>query len=230
MEISLQVEAPPLRQDASGALRIGHSHVLLELVIRAFQDGATPEAIAQRYSTATLADIYAAIAYYLRHREAMEAYLAEREQLAQEVRQRLANHQGDLADLRGRLLARQRRAWGWRMLRLLSDENFNGDIVRGLLLRRPELDLRRVQDVGLEEADDPTILAWAAAHNRILLTHDRATMPDFAYTRIVTGQPMPGVFVVNDRTVVRQALDELLLLDACSEQAEWAGLVVYLPL
>ena len=44
------------------------------------------------------------------------------------------------------------------MLRLLSDENFNGDIVRGLLLRRPALDLCRVQDVGLEEADDPTIL------------------------------------------------------------------------
>jgi hypothetical protein len=51
------------------------------------------------------------------------------------------------------------------MLRLLSDENFNGDIVRGLLLRRPDLDLRRVQDVGLGEADDPTILEWAAANN-----------------------------------------------------------------
>jgi predicted nuclease of predicted toxin-antitoxin system len=45
------------------------------------------------------------------------------------------------------------------MLRLVSDENFNGDIVRGLLLRQPALDLHRVQDVGLEEADDPTILA-----------------------------------------------------------------------
>ena len=43
------------------------------------------------------------------------------------------------------------------MLRLLSDENFNGDIVRGLLLRRSNLDLNRVQDIGLEEADDPTI-------------------------------------------------------------------------
>ena len=41
------------------------------------------------------------------------------------------------------------------MLRLLSDENFNGDIVRGLFLRQPNLDLLRVQDVGLREADDP---------------------------------------------------------------------------
>lgn len=110
MEITLQTEAPPLRRDASGALRVGHSRVLLELVIRAFQDGATPEAIAQRYPTATLADIYAVIAYYLRHREAIEAYLAEREQRAKEVRQRIESQQGDLADLRGRLLARQRSA------------------------------------------------------------------------------------------------------------------------
>lgn len=116
------------------------------------------------------------------------------------------------------------------MLRLLSDENFNRDIVRGLLRRRPELDLCRVQDVGLEEADDPTILAWAAVNNRILLTHDRATMPDSAYARVVAGQSMPGVFVLNDRLAVRQAIDELLLIESGSEQGEWAGLVVYLPL
>jgi len=108
MEIILQSEAPPLRRDASGALRVGRSRVLLELVMRAFQDGATPEAIAQRYPTVTLADIYAVIAYSLRHREDIEAYLAEREQRAQEVRQRIERHQGDLADLRARLLARQR--------------------------------------------------------------------------------------------------------------------------
>lgn len=116
------------------------------------------------------------------------------------------------------------------MLRLLSDENFNGDIVSGLWHHRLELDLRRVQDVGLEEADDPTILEWAAADTRILLTHDRAIMPDFAYARVIAKRPMPGVFVVPDRMAVRQALDELLLIDTCSEQAEWIGLVVYLPL
>lgn len=116
------------------------------------------------------------------------------------------------------------------MLRLVSDENFNGDIVRGLVLRRPGLDLVRLQDTGLEGAEDPTVLAWAAANDRILLTHDRATIPDFAYARMVAGQPMPGVFVVSDRLSVRQAIDELLLVDACSEQVEWAGLVLYLPL
>ena len=115
-------------------------------------------------------------------------------------------------------------------MRLVSDENFKGDIVRGLLLRHPALDLCRVQDVGLEGADDPTILAWVAANGRIMLTHDHATMSDFAYTRVVAGQSMSGVFVVPDRMAVRQAIEELLLVEACSEQAEWASLVVCLPL
>ncbi len=110
MKMTLQAEAPPLRRDEAGALRVGSSRVLLELVIRAFQDGATPESIAQRYPTATLPDIYTVIAYYLRHREEVETYLGEREQRAKDVRQRIESHQGDLADLRSRLLARQRSA------------------------------------------------------------------------------------------------------------------------
>jgi predicted nuclease of predicted toxin-antitoxin system len=116
------------------------------------------------------------------------------------------------------------------MLRFLSDENFNGDIVRGLFLRQPNLDLLRVQDVSLRELDDPAILDWAANNERILLTHDRATMPDFAYDRLLKGQPMSGVFLINDRMPTRQAIDELLLLNTCSQQDEWKGIVLYLPL
>ena len=110
MELILQSETPPLRRDASGALRVGRSRVLLELVIHAFQDGATPEVIAQRYPSAALADIYAVIAYYLRHRADIDTYLIEREYQAQQVRHRIESHQGDLTDLRVRLLARQRSA------------------------------------------------------------------------------------------------------------------------
>ena len=110
MDIVLRAEAPPLRRDTSGGLRVGNSRVLLELVIHAFEDGATPEAIAQRYPAATLADIYSVLAYYLRHREEIDAYLTEREQKAEEVRQRIESGQQDLAELRKRLLARQRAA------------------------------------------------------------------------------------------------------------------------
>lgn len=104
----LEPDAPPLRLDEFGAIRVGHSRVLLDLVIRAFQDGATPEAITQRYPTAGLAEIYAAIAYYLRHRTQIDQYLAEREKQAIELRGRIEAGQGDIADLRARLLARRK--------------------------------------------------------------------------------------------------------------------------
>jgi uncharacterized protein (DUF433 family) len=107
MSFPVQAEAPPLREDASGALRVGASRVLLELVLRAFQDGATPETIVQRYPTLALADVYAVIAYYLRHRGEMEEYLARREQHAEEVRKQTDSLLGDLSGIRARLLARR---------------------------------------------------------------------------------------------------------------------------
>lgn len=57
------------------------------------------------------------------------------------------------------------------MLRFAADENFNNDIVRGLLRRVPTLDVVRVQDVGLSGADDAAVLEWAAAQGRIVITH-----------------------------------------------------------
>lgn len=116
------------------------------------------------------------------------------------------------------------------MLRLLADENFNGDIVRGLSLRQSNLDIVRVQDVGLAGADDPAILAWSAENDYILLTHDRATIPDYAYERMAAGERLVDVFILNDRFSVGLAIQEILLMIACSEQAEWTGRVVHLPL
>src|SRR5687767_3980201 len=101
--------APPIRRDETGALRVGNSRVLLELVVRAFQDGATPEAIVQRYPTVTLADVYGVVAYYLRERNAVEEYLAERERLADEVQKRVAPPAEDLAAIRARLQAERNR-------------------------------------------------------------------------------------------------------------------------
>lgn len=101
---------PPIRRDESGAFRVGESRVLLELVVRAFQDGATPEAIAQRYPTVTLADVYGVIASYLRDPAPFDEYLAERERLATEVQARVAPSAGDLTTVRERLQARRARS------------------------------------------------------------------------------------------------------------------------
>ena len=117
------------------------------------------------------------------------------------------------------------------MLSLASDADFNGILFRALLRRQPDLDLIRVQDVGLRTAADPDILAWAAAENRILLTHDRDTMPGFAYDRVQTGLPLPGVFVIRNRPEqIGQMVEDILLVVLCSSQEEWKDRVVFLPL
>ena len=116
------------------------------------------------------------------------------------------------------------------MLRLVADENFSARIVRGLLWRDPQLDIVRVQDVGLMGADDPTVLAWAAGEGRILLTHDVTTMTRHAFERVRADLPMPGVFAASRAVSIRQAIEDIVLLAQCSLDDEWEGQVRYLPL
>ena len=115
------------------------------------------------------------------------------------------------------------------MLRLLADENFDNDLLRGIQRRQAPCDIVRVQDVGLRGADDPAVLTWAAEQGRIVLTHDLATLPDYAYERMNAGLPMPGVFAIAAASPIGQVLDDMLLLAECSENAEWDGRVIYLP-
>ena len=80
------------------------------------------------------------------------------------------------------------------MTRFLADENFDNDILRGVLRRNPQIDIVRVQDIGLAGAEDPDVLARAAEEGRVLLTHDVRTITAFAYERVEHGLKMPGVF------------------------------------
>ena len=115
-------------------------------------------------------------------------------------------------------------------MRLLADENFNNDIVRGLMRRKTDLDIVRVQDVGLSGAYDPTILEWAAKEGRILLTHDVSTITNYAYERISAGKAMPGVFEVSRELPLGVVIEDILLLADYSIDGEWEGQVRYLPL
>ncbi len=116
------------------------------------------------------------------------------------------------------------------MVKFLADENFNGDIVRGLLRRKSNLDIVRVQDVDLSGMDDPTVLAWAAKENRILLTHDVNTITTYAYERVISGENMSGVFEVSRSVLVATAIEDILLIAECSLENEWENQVQYLPL
>lgn len=96
----------PLRIDADGVVRVGSARVTLDTIVFAFREGLSAEGIVEQYPSLDLADVYAAIGYFLRYRTEIESYLAERQAEAAEVREE-NEARFDRRDLRQRLLARR---------------------------------------------------------------------------------------------------------------------------
>jgi uncharacterized protein (DUF433 family) len=103
---TLVPKAPPLQLDADGVMRVGGTRVTLDTVIGAYEDGATADEILMQYDALRLPDVYAVISYYLENRAEVEAYLARRQQQAEEVR-RQVEARSPQAGIRERLLARR---------------------------------------------------------------------------------------------------------------------------
>lgn len=116
------------------------------------------------------------------------------------------------------------------MLRLLTDENFNKRIVRGLHLRIANLDIFSVRDVGLARRPDPLLLDWAAKENRTMLTHDFDTMINYAKQLLIRGEPMAGAVFVPERLPIGRAIEDLHIVIECYSQLEMHDRIEYLPL
>ena len=117
------------------------------------------------------------------------------------------------------------------MLRLATDADVHGDIVRGLFRRIPDIDLVRVQEVLPEGIPDPEVLAWAAKEGRVLVSNDRNTMVGFAYERMREKKPMPGLVVTTNEQTVGSTIDDILIITQymLADEMITQG-VVYLPL
>ena len=111
----------------------------------------------------------------------------------------------------------------------LADENFNAAIVSGLRHRLPEFDVTTVQSEGLTGAADLEVLAWAAEHNRILLTHDKKTMPAFVYQRLAQGEPVAGVVEVDNKASIKRVIEDILIIAQCSLPGEHRSMIVRVP-
>ena len=100
------IETIPLEADIDGVIRVSNTRVTLDTIVYAFHDGATAEEMAQKYPSVPLADIYSVIGYYLRHMVEVEAYLEQRREQAEQVRQ-MNEARFNPVGVRERLLARQ---------------------------------------------------------------------------------------------------------------------------
>ncbi|MUL38763.1 DUF433 domain-containing protein [Gloeocapsopsis dulcis] len=106
MTLAILSKPAPLTVNSDGIVRVGGTRVTLDTVVAVFKQGATAEEIVHRYPSLKLADVYASIAFYLNHQQEVEAYLKQRQQQAQEIRQ-MNQARFDPQGLRDRLLARR---------------------------------------------------------------------------------------------------------------------------
>jgi hypothetical protein len=83
------------------------------------------------------------------------------------------------------------------------------------------MDVLRVQDAGLQSADDPAVLAWAANEGRVLASHDVSTLTAYAYARVRAGQSMPGLIEAGPDVPRKAAIEDLFLIAECSLPGEW---------
>jgi hypothetical protein len=107
------------------------------------------------------------------------------------------------------------------MIRFLADADFNHAIVKGCQRQEPALDFLSANEAKLEGVPDPEVLALAAEQNRILITHDRQTMPHHFGEFLMSGRSCPGVFIVSQHAPIGEVIDELVLIWAASDADEW---------
>jgi hypothetical protein len=116
-------------------------------------------------------------------------------------------------------------------MKWLADECFDNDIIRGLLRRSSDLDLIRAQDVSeIAGRDDEKLLAWATENERAVLTHDVTTMVPALLLQCQHASRCAPVVLVPDSLPIGQVIEEVLLLDRCSQEEDWASGVIHLPL
>ena len=118
--------------------------------------------------------------------------------------------------------------------RFLGDENFNQHIITGLRRQYPLLDIMTFVEAGLIEGlTDPLVVEETARLNRILLSHDKRTMPGHFVSVLARWLPMdqhlPGVFIIQGNLRVADAIEQIALIWGASSADEWRDRVVYLP-
>ena len=102
-------EPTPFKTDGGGVIRVGGTRVSLDSLIAAYREGATAEEIGEQYPSVALADIYASLAYFLRHRSEVDAYLVQGEAESARTHEESRQRHGNWPDLRQRLIARHAR-------------------------------------------------------------------------------------------------------------------------
>ncbi|HXF41240.1 MAG TPA: DUF5615 family PIN-like protein [Blastocatellia bacterium] len=113
--------------------------------------------------------------------------------------------------------------------RFQADADLNRHIVTAVKRREPMVDFQSAQEAGLTGMSDPAVLAFAAGEGRVLVSHDRKTMPAH-FADFTQHNTSPGLLIVSQHLPVSTAAEELLLIWVASEAKEWTNQIASLPL
>jgi predicted nuclease of predicted toxin-antitoxin system len=114
-------------------------------------------------------------------------------------------------------------------LRFQADNDLNHAIVKGVRRREPAIDFQTARQARLHEVRDLDVLERAASENRILVTHDRKTMPGHFAEFLSGGNRSPGVVVISQKANLGMVIESLVLLWAASDPSEWENRIFDLP-
>ena len=114
-------------------------------------------------------------------------------------------------------------------IRFLADANLDHAIVQGVRRREPAIDFKSANDAGLEGLSDERVLELSAEEKRVLVSHDKRTMPVHFAARIRSGRRSPGVLLALPRATVGDIVDSLLIIWSSSREEEWTDQIHYLP-
>ena len=115
------------------------------------------------------------------------------------------------------------------MIRFQADADLDHDIVVAVRRRERAVDFASAADGGVVGLADQEVLEIAAKQSRILITHDRRTMPDHFRNRLEIGKESPGVFIVSQFEPLGPVVEVLILVWSTSEPTEWHNQIRHLP-
>ena len=115
-------------------------------------------------------------------------------------------------------------------IRFQADNDLNKLIVAATFRREPAIDFQTAQSAQLDYLDDETVLQRAASEGRILVTHDKRTMPAALASFVASGGTSPGMLlVIPQNAPIREVVEALILIWADDRASDWNNLLIKIP-
>lgn len=114
-------------------------------------------------------------------------------------------------------------------IRYQADADLNQLIVTAVLRQEPTIDFQIASAAFLQSLNDLEVLALAAQQGRILVTHDRKTMPTY-FAEFIALHQSAGVLIVSKKLAIEVVVDELILIWSASSAEEWINRIAKITL